>query len=956
MKLGRLSGLLALASFLLVGHVGETLRLGRIELTVPDGWSGRIDGDHIVLSLQDAPSGATAEITIEKDMKSESGIRQWFYDLWADALKDKSVSKKELPSFSQTNTSQSFIAYAELSDGSRLVAAATQTDRARLLGWYRCSSGDLAVKGRSLLPDLLKAVRISDAPGQPTGPAKPDTGVSKPPTTGGPGQTQPGNKPGDTKTKLSSDVISGAFEPDDLDVSALVRNVRGAPAGDSKPLIALARAIGFNIVDETGKVISPSETRGALKFPVTEEELIESTDLARRGDRIGMASVCRALDFAHKKLGITEPCADAIAQRFRAMFGSPKAADRRYTQALVEMAPTGADSLLNFSAQNDVRLDPLQFLFIIRRASIEYAYVARRMAGKRAENAPGETSHGPSAAQEQAGGFELPEWAEGAVSLDIGVAADFGIDKALEPTIERLTEHGDLGGLSQIENGKNGLAAANALLSILKFYLTYHCLQSSFEIVGGPPLKRTPSHRTNGETKTVKGKFWIDAGKLDAFKLQHRLLLAANKIDMDFPKSGPLKEKTVTWDMVGSKAGDDDPPVGWHSGEDAEFGKGFQPQHTVTNGEGEADAKLIGLKQKQELRTDAVPWDREVTVRASVRVKSNEPMQDVVDIGGGALGILGLDFIKGKEANPGAGPIGAVITQICELLYRIDWEVAGSVKVPIEDWTDPGKWIITVTCEVKGEGSYQVNNEGIYSKTRKWSVQHTYTARCKLQGTEENPDLKKMMEDPNYANNLPEQARENYLKLREQYLKTAGQTNMRFLEPHEQDVVVNDDETTRGWDGDCLGVTPTESFARLRHPYGKPLPQHILKGLIVVLDNKKMRVRLAIPNAQINCLGTTDVNGRETSGEVVQSLFPVAIDNPVAKEDDELMRYQQFVFEGPLSKQFLPLSAAKGKYKYKLQGSDTRKGFLEFDSATSVGHGRIRQPVTYKISWELQYR
>lgn len=949
-----MGGILALASVTLVLAAwgrDETLRLGRMEVAVPPGWTGKVEGERIVLSMNGIPDGAIAEIAIEKELKPEGGFRAWFYELWDTSLKDKPVSKKGLPSWSQTNTSQSFIARAELAGGARFVMAAYQTDKVRLMGVYGCSSETLLAKGEGLLQELLKSIRISDAnsnQGNP-GPPKPGTTGTNPPT--GKDPTAP-PKPGDTnpagKPVLGQDTwdprtaFTGALI--DEETRSLVDQVHANDAKSAEALALLMRKMGLTIVTEDKVPIAQPLTQPRLGLMVTDTELDMYRKMSSDGHRVPLSGLFAAIDFNLEKMGSKVHLQDEVVRQLGRNLVSVNPTRRNFAKGLVALGlPKGSD-ILSAGAGFDPMLDPLQFLLITRAVTEDIRIVVNRL--KKESLAwlwtSADPAMGPAISESQ--DEAIPGWFEDLVVGGTGIIGDKAIDLI----------HDELSG-SQYQvfgQGRNVVTGAAVLLSFVKFAATYACLKGDWKLENAP-LPRTKKKTEDNDERTIECKLYFDVPKVLELMKKCRMTLNAlgmSVVDVDMPKSEPLADRRVDWIL---KQGDVRHPEAFC----VRWSDGWNPIDRRTGRDGVDRMMLTGLRQRRKLdEKTAKPFMRKVRIVLYPSVKDSGTKagpQDIADIATGAPGLL-------------AGPTG-ILNLIFETVYRARWVPAAATDYPVRDWADPGCWTAAWQVTVSGGESVMINDAPGSTILRTWTVDHklqTYTMVLNGAGTpkpikfptqaelarmppEARAKTIAMMNSPEFQDMINTRS---YVAQEEAYqhkVNDSERDDMNILDAcaatpetlWSQSSLFWDDINTSRWD--------QEEILRTYPHKDSPLLNITMK---VDLRTGEWTIKqIAFP---VLALGKTS-SKREPEGKTGLLYVPLIAGEPWNGEESLLARI--FAPKGTLPADILAILREPRK-----ANQDKEYTFTSNDQITTVrvfdtNKGKVRQPIKCISKWVFEY-
>ncbi len=281
-----------------------------------------------------------------------------------------------------------------------------------------------------------------------------------------------------------------------------------APDADAVALFTEGvRLAGFVVWSEERAVLAEPIGAPRLRLAVTDAEIRGYCALFRRGDLVARDDLFAALDVAWTRLelaGLTTGAALAWL-RNGADAANPSVRALHFFLDALGRARAGGDGAID--GEQDVRLDPLQALLLLRVLTEEVLVPVRRHLARIGEVPAGQPKKGPAPATSPA--FEdMPGWAEDGF---VGVVTNLQ-----DEIVGRLGKWG--------AKYSNATAELNAIATIAKFILTYTYLESELRVEApGEPLVRRKDTQT-GERRTLVARFWINGSKVTDFLKEHRLL------------------------------------------------------------------------------------------------------------------------------------------------------------------------------------------------------------------------------------------------------------------------------------------------------------------------------------------------------------------------------------------------------------------------------------------------
>lgn len=532
------------------------------------------------------------------------------------------------------------------------------------------------------------------------------------------------------------------------------------PATDGPALATeAARLCGFVIWNENREVQAEPLVQPRLHLALTTAELRSAVELLRAGHRVARDDLFAGVDVLYASLGLpgsAVPPAKAWLQ-----FG--EGTDHKSARALWSFLDyLGVQHGARIGGADDFELDPLQALLVLRVLSEDIATPLRQALrrGEIGSGAPGDRGDKPKGPWAVDANFaDPPGWAEDAYVG--GVTGLFG----------EVVE-----GLGKVGKGiTDGVGKANAIATIGKFVLTYTFLKGRvWDDDPDNPLVRTKT-RDPGERCTLYAAFWIDGSKVTDWLKDHRQTLALAGLDLDMPKSGPLKGIETNWDIKQSQYTTKTHLIQTVRGQ-RDISK------IPTDDEGIARIEVEGCPQPKPLdKVEAMPVEKSVRLVVTPQVKSTEMGQDLVDAVTGAIGIKG-------------GGIG-FLTPVIECLYRMKWKGGVIYDLQIRDWV-PGETIGQAEVTIQASGSR-------FSRTSSYraSVNRKLVFRdvhMDVHGVEAPPKL-----DPDLLRFIPKTQRE---QMEEGYRQMAELAKKRFFmasKPGQVEIHIHDSMASRGEEEGC---------------------------------------------------------------------------------------------------------------------------------------------------------
>ncbi len=573
----------------------------------------------------------------------------------------------------------------------------------------------------------------------------------------------------------------GAQEPNDTQRLARLAAIAASladPATDGEALATeAARLCGFVVWNEQRELVAEPLVKPRLHLAVTPAELRGAVAMLRDGHRVGRDDLLAGIDVLYASLslpGSAIPPAKAWLQ-FGEGTANPSA---RALWCFLDYL--GVQRGARIGGTGDFELDPLQALLIVRVLSEDLATPLRQALRRGEIGAPalspsdrGDKPKGPFAATwppDEAAFADAPGWAEDAY---VG-----GITGLFGEVVE---------GLGKVGKGiADGVGKANAIMTIGKFLLTYTFLKGRvWDDDPDNPLVRTKD-RDPGARCTLFAAFWIDGSKVTDWLKDHRQLAALAGLDLDMPKSGPLKGLETEWDIKQSQYTTKTHLIQTVRGQ-GDISK------IKTDDEGIARIAVEGCPQPKPLEpTEAMPVEKSVRIVVTPQVKGTEMQQDLVDAVTGAIGIKG-------------GGVG-LLTPVIECLYRMKWKGGVVYDLQVRDWV-AGETIGQAEVTLQASGSR-------FSRTSSYraSVNRKLVFRdvhMDVHGVEAPAPI-----DPAILRFLPETQRKQMEEGMKQMAELAKKRMFVASKPGQVEMHVHDAEASNGEEDGCGDGTQERTLTR----------------------------------------------------------------------------------------------------------------------------------------------
>lgn len=535
---------------------------------------------------------------------------------------------------------------------------------------------------------------------------------------------------------------------------------------EAAPLATEAvRLAGFTIWDEDRTPLAEPLGAPRLGLAITDAELRAYSTMLRDGQRVQRDDLIAGIDVLYQQLGAEGSVRAFVLDWLRRGADSGNPSVRALTALLQALGNQHGGEAGRLDGDADVELDPLQALLMLRVLTEDLNTPLRRAIGRGEFAADAQTGtekkKGPAVPAADGAWFEEPPgWAEDAYAG--GITGLFG---------EVAGKIGEWG-----KSVSDGLGKANALMSIAKFIATYTFLRGEVTVaLPGQPLVRTKD-ADPGEQRTLVARFWIDGTRVTDWLKEHRKLVALAGLDVDMPKTGPLKGIETEWDIKQSHVTTKTHLI--------QTVRGTPDISKIKSDEnGEARITVEGCPQPVPLDPKKVmPLTKIVPIVVTPQVKGTEMQQDLVDAVTGAIGIKG-------------GPSGW-LTPVMEVLYRMKWKGGVHFDLHVLDWQ---------SGESIGQGEITIRADGHrYTRT----TAHTMSIARSLKftdvqmtvvGAEPPPPL-----DPAVLKMMPATYREQMEKGFQQMAELARQRAFYSSAPGQAEMHLQDREFSRGEGDGCV--------------------------------------------------------------------------------------------------------------------------------------------------------
>lgn len=438
-------------------------------------------------------------------------------------------------------------------------------------------------------------------------------------------------------------------------LSEIARQLKTGKSDNATLLNEAVRLCGFSIWSEERARLAEPLTTPALGLAVTDKEIAGFALMYKRQHRVALADVVGAFEPIYREMGGEKGLPHFVDRLVRVNLFGEKKAPRLLASFLQDLAKTHeeeGDAPISMNSQ----LDSIQALLIMR-------VITEEMRGPLLKKSPTlYASLTPVYEQDEA-----PGWAEDAFAG--GVTGLWG---------ELVDKMGNAG-----EKVNGAVGKANALAAISKFILTYQFLRGEMTLEGkGQPLIRTKND-VAGDERTTVAKFYIDGTGVTDWLKDNRKWFHTLGLDLDTPKTGPLKNVTTYWKLSQSAK--------YATKQLVQAVRGTTDLSKLkTNDAGEARVTWEGKPQPKNIDPlKAMPVMKSVWISVTPQVKSVEMQQDLVDAVSAAIGI--------KQGGAG------LITPIMEILYRMRWNCPLHFELEVRDWVE-GETIGQFTFEANGTG------------------------------------------------------------------------------------------------------------------------------------------------------------------------------------------------------------------------------------------------------------
>ena len=310
--------------------------------------------------------------------------------------------------------------------------------------------------------------------------------------------------------------------------------------------------------------------------------------------------------------------------------------------------------------------------------------------------------------------------------------------------ILRTTEWQNLIKIEEQEGGISPAAAANVLMTVLRFYLTFAGLHVDMSIDKDPLVRTQDRDAGDDANLTAHVTFKLDSWDLNCLLPLLRPFMNLANLDVgNFPNTGNVPGVGVTWHLTDGGvnesviAKDQTSADAYNATAIVQFnpGGGSAGLHTlvnqVTDEDGNAKLPVQGLPQRRDLRVyTLVPINKTFAVSVGVKFKGAEAnpeafLAEMIDVLGPALGIASGDVL------------GGIVGGLTEMLYRMSWAIDGDHTFRLQDWQEcDGGWGGTISYETTTHGMGHSSQGDVYNTEATFS---TDTVQVQLRGTPSNP-------------------------------------------------------------------------------------------------------------------------------------------------------------------------------------------------------------------------
>lgn len=540
--------------------------------------------------------------------------------------------------------------------------------------------------------------------------------------------------------KLPEPLKVAIAEPD-LAAADLARRIARRDGESTAAVVAAVRAAGFKIRGEDGKAIFPQDDPGqGIAF--------DSWEVAAMAESYGDGTQMMLDDlnatFTQTLPGFKNiPLGKLLVEGIRADAESKKPALRFWARLIVELgrqARPSYDLLSPDFKSSSAQIDSVQFGLILRRLAADLAILGRKKGEKQTQaqsmgcpsvglpqglrarrRMPGllEATWNPDArfglietADHEGPAAKLPCTLPEPV-LELLDALAYVNGSGFDHLMEKLGEEGFLTELGGKVAARYGIMTtfANAVLVYAKLYWTAVSMHVNITM-DGTQLVRT-LNVVPGCRRKLKAKI---EQKIGNWQLLNCLRMAFNIAGFDFslPQDGPVRDVKTQWLILKGKTtvSHEDSSITYAIVEWVGHGPRIQDPGTyagiagvapgiavsdftqaTTDEKGEVEIDIEGAPRKNSIIGKAVPVMKQAEVQLIFAAKPPKLSQDLIDAGGGALGLL-------------SNPIGLLTTVPVEMILRSRWFHSPIYVIPVMDWEEcSGGWSGTITYTNEGECS-----------------------------------------------------------------------------------------------------------------------------------------------------------------------------------------------------------------------------------------------------------
>lgn len=523
-----------------------------------------------------------------------------------------------------------------------------------------------------------------------------------------------------------------------------------------------ARLCGFVVWSEAREVVAEPLSTPRLHLAVTPAELRGAVAMMQAGHRVARDDLLAGVDVLHRSLDLPGSATPAARKWLRDGVNSANPAARALSLFLDDLGRRRGQQL---GGDADCELDPLQALLIVRVLSEDLATPLRQAIrrGEFGAEPPAERGRAPKgpALGDEPRFADAPGWAEDAYVG--GVTGLFG------EVVEGLGKAGKRYG--------DAVDKVNAIATIGKFLLTYTFLKGEvWDDDPDNPLIRTKDTDAGARCR-LYASFTIDGTRVTDWLKDNRQMLALAGLDMDMPKTGPLKGIETEWDIREDRFSTKTHLIQ------------LTPRHPDiskirADDNGIASIEVDGAPQPRKLDPlNVMPVAKSVRIVVTPQVKATEMQQDLVDAVTGAIGIRG-------------GTVG-LLTPIIECLYRMKWKGGVIYDLQVRDW---------VEGETIGQGELSIFGSGSWFRSE-YSYRHTIDRKLTFTDVTIDPSgaLEPEPIDPKVFDGMPKRYRAQVEESMRLMREAAKKRHYFGVAPSVATVSIRDVAAGRDAENECGG-------------------------------------------------------------------------------------------------------------------------------------------------------